>query len=1227
MMTRTEQLRQELETRILVLDGAIGSLIQTHRLAESDFRGDNFADHPCELKGNNDILSLTQPDIIEAIHLEYLEAGADIITTNTFNANPISQSDYQSNKYTYEMNLASAKLARQAVEKYRANRSNKPRFVAGTLGPTNRTCSISPDVNNPGYRDITFDQMRDAYSEQARGLIDGGVDILLIETVFDTLNAKTAIFAIKDLLEEFDRDLPIWVSGTISDRSGRTLTGQTPEAFRVSINHANPLCVGLNCALGASALRPYLEELSDRAETFVAVHPNAGLPDEFGNYNESPEDMAGVIGKFAQSGFVNIVGGCCGTTPAHIEAIRQAVEGLPPRKPRENKHYCRLSGLEPLEINPDSLFVNIGERTNVMGSAKFARLIKEDNYDKALAVAYHQVRSGAQMIDINMDQAMLDSVKAMEQFLNLIASEPEISRLPIMIDSSNWEVIETGLKCLQGKGVVNSISLKDGADEFIRRAKLVRQYGAAAIVMAFDENGQADTLKRKIDICDRSYRILTDEVGMPPEDIIFDPNIFAIATGMEEHNNYAVDYIEACRTIKSSLPYSLISGGVSNLSFAFRGNNTIREAMHSVFLYHAIAAGMDMGIVNPGQLTVYDKIPDQLLQTVEDVVLNRKQDSTERLADLANRLKGTSKKTTADKLPWRDEAVEQRLAFSLINGITEYIELDIEEARLKYDSALQVIEKPLMQAMNSIGDLFGSGKMFLPQVVKSARVMKQAVSVLAPYLDLEKKGGIPKSNGKILLATVKGDVHDIGKNIVGVVLACNNYEIIDLGVMASAEKILETARKENVDVIGLSGLITPSLEEMERVAGELERRGFTIPLIIGGATTSRTYTAVRIANIYTGPVVHIEDASRSVAAVKNLTDAGKREPFIRAINKQYEQIRQKHSAGKSTVKILTLKEARRNKLNINWDDYQVKRPGKLGITIFADYSLAELTPYINWNQFLIAWELRGTRDRSLDKKLASVESEKLLSDANILLRRIVSGKLLGAKAVIGLFPANASGDDIEIYTDDNRMSRLAVACCLRQQNIRPPGQFNNCLADYIAPEGLGFDDYIGAFAVSAGFGVDELAGDYEQKNDDYNSLLVNALANRLAEALAERIHELARTELWGYAADEKLSQADLIRGKYAGIRPAPGYPACPDHSEKKTIFDLLEIDKNIGIELTENYAMTPLASVCGWYIAHPESHFFNISGIDKSQVTEYATRKGLPVQDIENLLKPYLHYK
>jgi len=1223
---RIEQLIHCLKERILVLEGAKGTMIQSYGLSEADFRGEQFAKHPCSLKGNNDLLSLTKPSVIEDIHRSFLNAGADIISTNTFNATGVSQSDYQTEKYVYDMNLASTRLARKIADEFTANEPDKPRFVAGSLGPTRASCSISPNVEDPGYRAVAFDDMRNTYAEQARGLIDGGVDILLIETIFDTLNCKAALFAIAELFKENNISLPIWISGTITDASGRTLSGQTTEAFLISVHHANPFCIGLNCSLGAENMRPYLEELSNKADTLVSVYPNAGFPDEFGKYNDTPEYMAGVLKDFAKSGFINIVGGCCGSTPSHIKAIAEAVKDILPRKIPLIEKYCRLSGLEPLIIRPDSLFVNIGERTNVAGSRKFARLIREEKYEEALDVASQQVRNGAQMIDVSMDEAMLDSKQAIVKFLNLAASDPEISRVPVMIDSSKWEVIEAGLKCLQGKGTVNSISLKDGENEFKRRASLIRQYGAAVVVMAFDENGQAETYKRKVEICRRAYSILVDEVGFPPQDIIFDPNILAIATGIKEHNNYAVDYIKACRTIKETLLHALVSGGVSNLSFSFRGNNAIREAMHAVFLYHAIKAGMDMGIVNAGQLVVYDEIPNDLLKAVEDVVLNRKDNAVNSLTELAGDIKGISKKKAVD-LAWRKLPLEKRLSYALINGITNYLKQDLEEACQKYKRVLEIIEKPLMSGMNKVGELFGAGKMFLPQVVKSARVMKKAVSILQPLIDAEDGKNAIKSNGKILLATVKGDVHDIGKNIVGVVLGCNNYEVIDLGVMTTAEKILETAIREKVDIIGLSGLITPSLEEMVHVAKEMERRHFDIPLLIGGATTSRIHTAVKIEPVYHGAIVHVMDASLSVGVVNSLLNPNKREQYIKSIKEKYDNIRQEHIDNNKKLKIITLPEARKRRLKIDWNSRRIVKPKVMGITVYDDYSLTEIIPYINWTYFFLAWDIRGHYPKILSDKTHGNRAKELFADANKLLKRIVNDRLLQAKAVLSLFPANSIGDDIEIYTDENRTNTQIVLYNFRQQMEKPSAKHNLCLADYIAPKDTGIEDYIGAYAATTGFGADKLSDEFKDRKDDYNSIMVNTLADRLAEALAERIHQRVRTEFWQYAKDEKLNSDDLFHGKYKGIRPAPGYPACPDHTQKRDIFKLLKAEENIGVRLTESCMMIPAASVCGWYFSHPESRYFGIGKIDKDQVVDYANRKGVSEVEVERWLASNLSYE
>ncbi|MBD3170544.1 MAG: methionine synthase [candidate division Zixibacteria bacterium] len=1222
---KTGLLKDILNERIMVLDGAMGSLLQSYKLEEADFRGRRFADHPRDLRGDYDILCLTCPEILYDIHLKYLRADADITKTNTFTASAISQADYGVGDLAYEINNEGARIARKAADEISAETPEKPRFVAGSIGPTNRTCSISPDINRPGFRNTSFDEMRAAYYTQAKGLIDGGVDILLLETIFDTLNAKAALFAIVELFDETGSSIPVWISGTITDSSGRTLSGQTTEAFWNSLSHAQPLCVGLNCALGAETLRPFIEELSSIAGTYTSLHPNAGLPNEFGGYDDTPEYMAGVLKEFAEAGFLNIAGGCCGTTPEHIKAIAEAVEGIKPRRVPPIERHCRLSGLEPLTIKPESLFVNIGERTNVAGSKKFARLIKEGDYEKALEVALQQVRNGAQMIDVNMDEAMIDSADAMEKFLNMAASEPEITRVPIMIDSSKWEVIERGLKCIQGKGVVNSISLKDGEDEFLRRARVIRRYGAAAIVMAFDERGQADTYERKMEICKRSYQLLTESAGFPPEDIILDPNIFAIATGMDEHNNYAVDYINACRAIKETLPHALVSGGVSNLSFSFRGNNAIREAMHSVFLYHAIDAGMDMGIVNAGQLAVYDEIPSDILKVVEDVVLNRRKDATEELIELAGRVKGTKKKAKED-LSWREQPVAERLKHALLKGITDYIEEDTEEAYQKLGSALPVIEGPLMDGMNVVGDLFGDGKMFLPQVVKSARVMKKSVAVLEPYFDKDKTNSGRQSNGTILLATVKGDVHDIGKNIVGVVLGCNNYRIIDLGVMTPAEKIIQTAIDENADIIGLSGLITPSLDEMVHVAKEMQRKGFKIPLLIGGATTSKAHTAVKIEPSYGNGVVHVPDASRSVGVVNNLISRNARKEFLSKIREDYQQVRFQHEQRHGRTQLLPLEQARSNRQPVNWSNYVPAAPEAKGISRFGEYPVNEIIPYIDWTMFFLAWKMHSTYPKIFEDEKYGKQARELFDDAHQLLNKIAKDKSIKASAVVGLFPANSSGDDIQIYSDETRTEVLTTLHFLRHQNQPLPGKYNLSLADFVAPADSGVKDWMGAFITTAGIGAGELAERFQSDNDDYSSIMVKVLADRLAEALAELMHEKVRRELWAYAPDEKLANEELIKERYRGIRPAPGYPACPDHTEKWLLFDLLDADKNIEVSLTESCAMIPAASVSGWYIAHPQSRYFSVGKIGRDQVEDYAARKNMDIKQVEKWLKPNLAY-
>ena len=1207
----------------------MGTMIQSYKLEEADYRGERFMDHPCDVKGNNDLLSLTQPKIISDIHRAYFEAGADIVETNTFNGTSIAMADYQMESLVYELNRASAQLARQVADEFTAQNPDKPRFVAGVLGPTNRTASISPDVNNPGFRNVNYDELVDSYLEAIAGLIDGGADLLLVETIFDTLNAKAALFAIETYFDQHNVHFPIMISGTITDASGRTLSGQTTEAFWNSLSHVKPMSIGLNCALGAEQLRQYVEELSRIATCHVSAHPNAGLPNEFGEYDESPEAMALHIKEWAQSGFLNIIGGCCGTSPAHIKAIADAVADVTPRTPAINNHHCRLSGLEPFNISPESFYVNVGERTNVTGSARFARLIKEGDYEAALDVARQQVESGAPIIDINMDEGMLDSKEAMVTFLNLIASEPDISRVPIMIDSSKWDVIEAGLKCIQGKGIVNSISMKEGEEKFIEQAKLVRRYGAAVIVMAFDEVGQADTRQRKREICTRSYEILTKIVGFPPEDIIFDPNIFAIATGIEEHNNYAVDFIEAVQDIKQSLPHAMISGGVSNVSFSFRGNNPIREAIHAVFLYHAVKAGMDMGIVNAGQLAIYDDLPEELRERVEDVVLNRRDDATERLLDIAEKYKGDGKTVEkVEDLEWRSWPVEKRLEHALVKGITDYIDEDTELARQNAAKPLHVIEGPLMDGMNVVGDLFGEGKMFLPQVVKSARVMKKAVAYLLPFIEDEKEEGDESTNnGKILMATVKGDVHDIGKNIVGVVLQCNNFEIIDMGVMVSCADILETARREKVDIIGLSGLITPSLDEMVHVAKEMERLGFELPVMIGGATTSLIHTAVKIDQNYHGASIYVKDASRAVGVAQNLVTADTRDDFIAKIKADYADKRARHKGRKNTRRQLTIADARANRTKIEWQAYHPTVPKKLGVQTFDDYPLNDLVERIDWTPFFQAWELAGRYPRILEDEIVGEHATNLFRDAKAMLTKIVDEKWLKARAVFGFFPANSvNDDDIEVYTDDSRSEVLMTLRSLRQQTERPPGRPNAALADFVAPKDSGVNDYIGSFAVTAGIGIDEHVGRFEDDHDDYQSIMLKALADRLAEAFAERLHELVRKDLWGYVPNETLDNDALIDEKYQGIRPAPGYPACPDHTEKALLWQLLEPEKNAGMTITESFAMLPTAAVSGFYFAHPESRYFGLGKIDQDQVEDYAARKGWTMDVAERWLGPALSY-
>ncbi|WP_349432384.1 methionine synthase [Methylomarinum sp. Ch1-1] len=1222
-MKNHELLKQQLTQRILFLDGAMGTMIQSYKLEENDYRGERFADWSCDLQGNNDLLSLTQPEIIKSIHRAYLDVGADIIETNSFNATKIAMADYKMESLAYEINLESARLAKQAAAEVSALTPDKPRFVAGILGPTNRTASMSPDVNDPGFRNISFDDLVEAYSEAVKGLIDGGVDILLIETVFDTLNAKAAVFAVEQYFERIGYKLPIMISGTITDASGRTLSGQTAAAFWTSLSHAEPISIGFNCALGAKELRQYIEELSHIADTHVSAHPNAGLPNEFGEYDETPEEMAKELADWAANGYLNIIGGCCGTSPAHIEAIIKAVEKHPPRKVPELAKQCHLAGLEPMAIGPDTLFVNVGERTNVTGSARFKRLIVEEDYETALEVAKQQVENGAQIIDINMDEGMLDSQQAMTRFLNLIAAEPDIAKVPIMLDSSKWEILEAGLKCIQGKGVVNSISLKEGEEAFIQHAKLVRRYGAAVIVMAFDEQGQADTFERKVEICQRAYKILTERVGFPAEDIIFDPNIFAIATGIEEHNNYGMDFIEATREIKRTLPHALISGGVSNVSFSFRGNNPVREAIHAVFLYHAIHAGMDMGIVNAGQLAIYEDIPEELRNTVEDVVLNRDPGATEKLLEIAEKYRGDgSTSAKQEDLEWRSWPVNKRLEHALIKGIADYIDEDTEQARQEAEKPLLVIEGPLMDGMNVVGDLFGAGKMFLPQVVKSARVMKKAVAYLMPFMDAEKDGE-REANGKVLMATVKGDVHDIGKNIVGVVLQCNNYDVLDLGVMVPAEKILKTAREEKVDVIGLSGLITPSLDEMVHMAKEMERQGVEIPLLIGGATTSRAHTAVKIEPNYHGATVYVADASRSVGVVSALLSKDQKNAFIDKIRTEYEQVREHHKGRKAKTKQLTLEQARANRFV--YGDYQPIKPSFLGTKVIDRFPLETLVWYIDWTPFFHTWELSGRYPVIFDDNIIGDEARKLFEDAQAMLHQIISEQWLEAKAVIGFFPANSVDEDIILYTDESRSEQLEILHHLRQQNIKAPGRPNYCLSDFVAPVDSGKADYVGGFAVTTGIGIETKLKEFEQDHDDYSAIMLKALADRLAEAFAEYLHEVVRKNYWGYAKEERHDSKELIAEAYQGIRPAPGYPACPDHTEKGKLFDLLNVTPTTTIELTESYAMTPTAAVSGWYFSHPASQYFNVGKIDQKQLQDYAQRKGMPTEVTERWLSAHLH--
>jgi 5-methyltetrahydrofolate--homocysteine methyltransferase len=1223
---RLTALQDALKSRILILDGGMGTMIQSYRLEESDYRGDRFADWPSDVKGNNDLLLLSRPDVIAEIEAAYLDAGADILETNTFNATKVSQADYGMEALVYELNVEGARVARRVADAKTLQTPDRPRFVAGVLGPTSRTCSLSPDVNNPGYRNVTFDELVENYTEATRGLIEGGADLILIETIFDTLNAKAAIFAVQGVFDELGFELPIMISGTITDASGRTLSGQTTEAFWNSVRHARPISVGLNCALGARELRPYLEELSNKADTYVSAHPNAGLPNAFGEYDETPEQMAETVEEFAQSGFLNIVGGCCGTTPAHIAAIAKAVAGHAPRGLPDIPKACRLSGLEPFTIDRQSLFVNVGERTNITGSARFARLIREENYTEALEVALQQVEAGAQVIDINMDEGMLDSKKAMVTFLNLIAGEPDISRVPIMIDSSKWEVIEAGLKCIQGKGIVNSISMKEGVDAFIHHARLCKRYGAAVVVMAFDEQGQADTQQRKVDICARSYDILVNQVGFPAEDIIFDPNIFAVATGIEEHNNYAVDFINACAWIRDNLPYALTSGGVSNVSFSFRGNNPVREAIHSVFLLHAIRNGLTMGIVNAGQLEIYDEIPPALRDRVEDVVLNRTPDGTEALLAIADQYRGDGSTKEAETEEWRGWDVNKRLEHALVKGITTYIVEDTELSRQGFKRPIEVIEGPLMAGMNVVGDLFGAGKMFLPQVVKSARVMKQAVAHLIPFIEAE-KGDKPEAKGKILMATVKGDVHDIGKNIVGVVLGCNGYDIVDLGVMVPAEKILQVAREQKCDIIGLSGLITPSLDEMVHVAREMQRQGFTLPLMIGGATTSKAHTAVKIEPRYSNDaVVYVTDASRAVGVATQLLSKELKPGFVERTRLDYAEVRERTAARGSRTERLPYAQAVAAKPKWDWASYEPVRPTFTGAKVLEDIDLKVLAEYIDWTPFFISWDLAGKYPRILTDEVVGEAATALFADAQAMLHKLIDEKLIKARAVFGFWPANqVADDDIQVYAEDGQP--LAMLHHLRQQTIKPDGKPNLSLADFVAPAGSGVTDYIGGFITTAGIGAEEVAKAYQDAGDDYNSIMVKALADRLAEACAEWLHLQVRREYWGYARDEQLGNDELIREQYRGIRPAPGYPACPDHTEKGTLFQLLDPQGKSGVTLTEHYAMFPTAAVSGWYFAHPQAQYFAVGKVDRDQVTSYSRRKGQDQAVSERWLSPNLGYE
>jgi 5-methyltetrahydrofolate--homocysteine methyltransferase len=1218
------RLKALMAERILVIDGAMGTLLQAYQFQEEDFRGERFRDHPKDVKGNSDLLCLTQPEAVASIHRKYLEAGADIVETNTFTATSIAQADYGLEALAYELNVAGAQAARRAVDAFLAEHPERQCFVAGSMGPTNRSASLSRDVNDPGARLVTFDQLVEAYAEQARGLVDGGADVLLLETIFDTLNCKAALFAFDRLWSEGVKKVPVMVSVTIVDQSGRTLSGQTPEAFWNSIAHADIFSVGMNCALGAKQMKPFVEELTRVAPVYFTCYPNAGLPNAFGGFDETPEIMSADLHEFASLGFVNLVGGCCGTTPAHIEAIASAVRGLKPREIPHPEPYTRLSGMEPLVIRPDTNFVNVGERTNVTGSPRFAKLILESRYEEALSVARQQVEGGAQIIDVNLDEGMLDSVEAMKTFLNLVASEPDIARVPVMIDSSNFAVIESGLKCLQGKGIVNSISLKEGEEAFRHHARLCKRYGAAVIVMAFDEQGQATTVERRLEICTRAFKILTGEIGFAPQDVIFDPNILTVATGMEEHDDYAVAFLEATRQIKAALPGCKISGGVSNISFSFRGNNVVREAMHSAFLYHAIRAGLDMGIVNAGQLAVYEDIPKDLLERVEDVLLNRRPDATERLVAFAETVKGEDGMARVEDKAWRQGTVEERLRHALVHGVTEYIDVDIEEARLKYGRPLAVIEGPLMDGMNVVGDLFGSGRMFLPQVVKSARVMKKAVAWLNPFMEAEKAAGGRSAEGKVVMATVKGDVHDIGKNIVSVVLACNNYEIVDLGVMVHADRILAAARETGADMIGLSGLITPSLEEMVQVARQMERESFKLPLLIGGATTSKAHTAVKIAPAYSGPVVHVLDASRAVGVVGALKSPEQRAAFEQKNRTDQDGERVAYERKNAEKPLVTLEQARARRTPLDWTSYGPPVPSFTGARTL-EVPLAEIVPYIDWSPFFAAWELRGTYPRIFENEVWGGKAKELYDDARRLLDEIVAGSQLTAKAAYGFFPANAAGDDVEIYGGDDRATVRTVLRMLRQQSERPADQPMQSLSDYVAPRETGLADYVGAFAVTTGHGLDAIVKRFEAQHDDYNAIMAKALADRLAEALAELLHRRVREE-WGYGRDEHLSHEELIRERYRGIRPAPGYPACPDHTEKGGLFELIDAQARAGIALTESYAMLPTAAVSGWYFSHPEARYLTVGRIGADQVEDYARRKGMTRAEAERWLAPNLGY-